>query len=986
MTRPSRRLSEGGSLIDRSVQVGFRWNGEELTGFAGDTLASALLANGITLVGRSFKYHRPRGIWGAGAEEPNAIVDVEVGGRHDPNARATLVPLHAGLSAQAINAWPSLRLDFAGLLDAAHRFLPAGFYYKTFMFGGWRRYESAIRRMAGLGRVRDAADTDAYEARAAQCDVLVVGAGAAGLAAALAASSAGLEVILADSGVRPGGGLLWCDLAVAGESGADWAAATAAALAERGVRVMPSTTVVGSYDHGCFAMIERRRVDATGLAPDRLWQVRARQAVLATGANERPLVFSGNDRPGIMSAAAVVQYLRLYGVLLGRRVVVATNNDEAYETAIALAAAGAEVSVLDARVGSNEVVEAGRTRQFETQFDTVPRAVKWRGGVEGVLSSPLKIRTDMDKDRWLEADLLAVSGGLSPTLHLYSQAGGRLRYDERLAAFLPGAGPAHIRVAGAAAGHFEIDLAVESGHAAGMAAAAALGAAGTADVPLVAAQPARTPPAAVWRINGTDGRQWIDLQNDVTVGDVELAARESYRSVEHLKRYTTLGMATDQGKTSNVNGLAVLAEATGRGIADVGTTTFRPPFVPVSLGALSGLRRARLFSPLRRTPLFAAHQSLRGEMRDYGGWSRPAFYHGSEDGAEKAIQAEMRSVREAAGLFDASSLGKIEVAGPDAADFLDHVYYTTISTIRPGRMRYALLLREDGTILDDGVVARLDANRFLLSTSSGHKDAVLAALEEWQQTQWRRFRVAIHDVTAQWANITVSGPRSRELLAWLDGHLDLSDWVLPHMAFTETLIGGEPVRLARVSFTGERSYEIALAASRAAHLWRRLLDLGNGFGALPYGVEALMRLRTEKGHVVVGIDTDAATMPADIGFTRALSAKTADFVGKRSLMLPEATRANRRQLVGLATDSHHPLPVGAHVVAQGEGGRRSIGWVTSSHWSPTLHRSVALAMVEEGRARVARQETAALFSLGGHFKARFVAPCFYDSEGARLDG
>ena len=957
------RLATGGH-IDRAQPLSFTWNGRALGGFAGDTIASALLANGVKIVARSFKYHRPRGVFAAWVDEPNAVVDVCWNDQHDPNARATLVALRDGMVVAGVNAFPSVEHDAAGALDLLHRFLPAGFYYKTFMTPGWHSYEARIRAMAGLGRVGTAVEARAFETRHTRCDVLVIGAGPAGLAAARAAQAAGAKVLVADDRPTPGGSLLWDRATIDDVPALDWIARTAA-----GLRLLSRTTVFGAYDHGSFALLEDRADAQEGWAGPRLWTVRAKQVVFATGAMERPLVFPDNDRPGIMSASAVLTYIRYYGVLPGRRAIVATNNDSAYDVAIALRDAGAAVELADARDNAPSVPG------IKVRSATVPLGTGGRGGLAWVDLGP---RDGSQRDR-VPADLLAVSGGWSPAVHLFSQAGGALRWDDALAGFVPL--PAGQHVAGSVTGAWDLATCLDQGHQAGLAAAGG----GTLDGPRTNPAPPARPILPLWGLDLPGTRQWIDYQNDVTAKDVRLAASEGYRSVEHLKRYTTLGMATDQGKTSNVNGLAILAEATGQSIPQVGTTKFRPPFTPVPLAALAGLRHGALFAPLRHLPLHDDHLALGAEMRDYGGWARPACYRGTDETTAAAIKREAVNARFRVGLFDGSSLGKIEIHGPDAAAFLNLMYYNEVANLRPSRMRYCLLLRETGVVYDDGVVARIAPDRYLLSPSSSHTAGVLAMLELWHQTEYPTMQVAFHDVTAAWATFAVSGPKSRDIVAGLGSFADLSDQALPHMALTETAIGTVPLRIARVSFTGERSYEVSVPTSYAQALWRRLLDLGEISGIMPYGIESLSVLRAEKGYILIGTDTDGMTLPVDLGLEGPLRAKKIAFVGQRSLLTPDATRADRRQLVGLLPADPDIVPVpGTHAVARDGHRQRSLGWITTACRSPALQRSIALGMIEAGRARMG--EDVDLFHLGTISRAKIVAPCFYDPAGEKLHG
>jgi sarcosine oxidase subunit alpha len=978
--RQPRRLASAGEAIDRARPLGFSFEGRRLEGFAGDTLASALLAAGVDVVARSFKYRRPRGVWGCGAEEPNAILDVRDGARHDPNAQATRVTLRDGLVAAGLHGGTATLGARLGLPDRLHALLPAGFYYKTFMRPDWHLFEPAIRAMAGLGQADRSADPDRHEQRWLHLDVAVIGAGPAGLAAARVAADSGLRVGLIDDGTEVGGQLLVDDEPIDDLPGSHWARRIVAELESRpGVVVLRRTTAFGFFDHGLLGLLEVREEAPRGWARERLWKVRARRVVIATGAIERPIVFPDNDCPGIMSAYAVRHYLRRHGVLAGSRAVVLTGDDSGYATAGALRRAGAAVTVADLRA-------AGPAFDGLVFHGAIVAAVEGRRRVAGVrlvdAASPTRRLAE------LEADLVAVAGGWTPTVHLFCQAGGKLRYDDTLQAFVPDANGQGEIAAGAVCGARNTAEALAQGHAAGVRAIGDLGRASRLPAPRGAAVANDLgAPRPCWHVRLAGTRQWIDLHNDVTVADVELAARENYVSVEHLKRYTTLGMGTDQGKTSNLNGLALLAEITGRPIPEVGTTTFRPPYTPVSLGALAGTRKGPLLSPLRRLPAERVHGTHGAEFDEYGGWWRPACYRRDGEDRARAIEREVRTVREGVGLFDASPLGKIAVSGPDAALFCDRFYYNALLDLVPGRVRYCLLLNESGKIYDDGVVARLDEERFLLSPSSSHATGVHQIAEEWRQTGWPELDVAIANLTSAWATLAVTGPRARAVMERLDTDIPLDPTSLPHMAIGEGRVCGVTARIARVSFTGELSFEISVPSGYAAGLFDELMRIGGPDGLVPFGSEALLVLRMEKGYVLIGRDTDGTTEPDDLGMGGALARKPRDFIGRRSLQRDVSRDPGRLQLVGLANSvADEVLPTGAHVIERDGGRRRSLGYVTSSAWSPTLRRGIALGLLADGRAKIAAGERVELFHLGRSYVASVVSPVWYDPRGERLRG
>lgn len=961
------RLPTGGA-IDRSRPIGFSFNGRALRGFSGDTLASALLANGIRIIGRSFKYHRPRGIVAAGVEESNGLADLGDGGWRTPNLRATEIELVEGLSARSVNCWPSPGFDVGGLNRWLAPFLAAGFYYKTFMWPSWRLFEGAIRRAAGLGRAPDREDPDRYLTRFAHCDLLVVGGGPAGLAAAAAAVAGGGTIILVEQDSITGGRLLWDEAMIDGLGSAAWLERTRAALARApNLTVLNRTTAAGYFDHNELLCIERAA--GHGQSRERLWRIHARKVILATGTLERPLLFAGNDRPGVMLAGAVRQYLERYAVAPGRRAVLFTNNDDAYRTAHALVRAGVEVAAL---VDTRPSPPAGVVEAARAAVDSfIPGGRIVATGGAGALAS-VRVVDAGGRSHAFAADLLAMSGGFDPVVHLFSQSGGRLAFDEALGLFRPDVHVQENCSVGGAAGDLGLASSLIAGHRTG---------AEASGVPAGAAPRAHEQAPEItpcWEPSGAPGHAFLDFQNDVTAGDVALAVRENFASVEHLKRYTTLGMGPDQGKTANVGAIGLLAALTGRSISETGTTRFRFPFTPVAFGTIAGSARGNLLAPLRHLPCHDWHEQRAARFEELGGWMRPVAYPRAGETEEEAARREARAVRTGVGLFDASPLGKIEVRGPDAGLFLDRLYANAMSRLKVGRTRYGIMLNEQGVIIDDGVVARLADDRFLVGTSSSGAGRIFSWMEEWHQCEWPSLEVLLTSVTSGWAVATLSGPKARETLARAHPSIALERADFPHMHYREGEVCGIPARVARVSFTGELTFEVAVPARRGRELWDGLAEAG-GTSLSPVGTLAWNLLRLEKGYFHVGGDTDGTTSPFDIGWTRLLE-REVHFVGLRSLLRANDLREDRHQLVGLRPLADGPLPIGAQV---GRRGRQSEGYVTSSAFSPTLDRVVALGMVRSGHARLG--EKLEILHPAGLGQAQIVALDSLDPEGTRLD-
>jgi methylglutamate dehydrogenase subunit C len=965
---------DGKGIIDRTRPVRFRFDGREYGGFKGDTLASALLANGVRLMGRSFKYHRPRGVLTAGSEEPNALVEVIGPTNQTPNVRATVQEVFDGLVAQSQNRLGSLRHDLMAVNDLISPFLSAGFYYKTFMWprAFWEKlYEPVIRRAAGLGSLSGRHDEGAYEKAHAFCDLLVIGAGPAGLMAALTAARAGADVILTDENPLLGGRLLSDGGMIGGEPASAWVAATEAELrALPNVRIMARTTVTGAYDHGTFAALERvglHKPARPNLPRECFWRIVARRAVLASGALERGIAFPMNDRPGIMMASAVRTYLNRFGVSPGKRVVLFANTDAARATARDLIAAGVTVAgIIDPRADASAVEDCPVHLGAEVVGSRGRHSLR-----------EITVRKGGEEFR-IEADCLAVSGGWNPTLHLTCHMNGRPRWSPDLAAFVPmeGAVPGLVAV-GAANGTMSTHGALSSGRKAGETVLEALGR--KADhAPLPAAEDAPYVIKALWAVEGK-GRAWLDFANDVTTKDVQLAAQENFASVEHMKRYTTQGMAPDQGKNSNVAALAVLADATGRGIAETGATTFRPPFVPVSIAAMGAGGRGAGFAPQRFLTSDQASRDRGAPMIEAGLWYRPSYFpKPGETTWQQACNREVQMVRGAVGVADVSTLGKIDIQGRDAGRFLDFVYTNTFSTLPVGRVRYGLMLREDGLVLDDGTTARLGENHFLMTTTTAAAGLIMRHLDFVHQAFCAGWDLRFISVTETWAQFAVAGPQAKALLAGYLGR----PVSLPFMGVVPVQLGNVQGRLFRISFSGEEGYEIAVPTRYGEALFRDLLARAETMGGGPYGMEALNVLRIEKGFITHA-EIHGRTTAFDIGMEKMVSAKK-DCIGKAASQRPGLTGPEREQLVGLKAAG--PITAGAHLFRPGFAVERENdeGYVTSVCWSPTLGAHLGLGFLKDGRARHGQTIRLVDHLRGIDVLCEVCDPVFHDPEGGKL--
>jgi methylglutamate dehydrogenase subunit C len=992
MASQSNRLPSGG-IIDRTRTLQFFFDGHTYSGHPGDTLASALLANGVSLMGRSFKYHRPRGVLSAGSEEPNALVELRTGARREANTKATVAELYDGLEALSQNRWPSLNFDVMAINSLFAPVFVAGFYYKTFMWPAafWEKlYEPAIRRAAGLGRASNDADPDTYEKANAFCDILVIGGGSAGLAAALNAGRSGARVILADENFALGGRAIDDAALIDGKSATQWVSATETELATmKDCRVMRRTTVFGTYDNGTYGAVERVS-DHLATVPEgqprqRLWRIVAKHAILASGAIERPIVFGGNDRPGVMLAGAVRTYINRFGVAPGSKAIVFANNDYAATTVTALDRAGVEVvAIIDSRTSPSEVVADIASATETRLISGVVTGTVGSKRVKGVV-----VRTNDGEHIKLDCDLVAMSGGWNPNIQLTTHLGGKPAWNDTLATFTAGTPPPGMTVAGAVAAAFGLKAALNGGASAGVAAAIASGFKSAAP----SAPKAENESSAItslWRVAGSRGKAFVDQQNDVTAPDIELAEREGFRAVEHLKRYTTLGMATDQGKTANVNALAIMAELTKKSIPETGMTIARPPYTPVAIGAFAGHHRAKDFKPSRKPPSYTWSKEQGAVFVETGLWLRPSYFpHPGETDWLETVTREVTTVRTAVGICDVSTLGKIDVQGSDAAAFLDRLYINGFKTLALGKARYGCMLREDGILMDDGTVARLAENHYFVTTTTANAVKVSQHMEFCAQWLWPELDVQMISATEQWAQYAIAGPKSRELLRKIiDPAFDISDKGFPYMQAGEvTVCGGVKARLFRLSFSGERAYEIGVPARFGDALIRRLMAAGKEYGVCAYGTEALGVMRIEKGHIS-GPELNGTTTPRDVGLGGMASTKK-DYIGRVLGQRPGLLEPDRPSLIGFRpVDRSARLRSGAHFIGRDAEptAANDEGYMTSVAYSPSLGHWVGLGLLKRGPSRIGEIVRAYDPLRGDNTLVEVVGTCFVDPEGVNLRG
>ena len=982
MKQPN-RLPQGGK-INRNKEISFTYNGRKYDAYEGDSLASALLAHNVKQIGRSFKYRRVRGLMSAGVEEANGLIQLEEGHRTIPNILATQIEVYEGMVAKSVNQRP---FDPQRLIGKWGKFFPAGFYYKTFMWpkSCWMLYEKYIRKAAGFGTAPIEPDPDHYHSLNQHCDILIIGAGAAGLVSAKMLADAGKDVILVEQSPALGGMLAYQNASIDGQPAQKWIAEITASLeAAPNVKILTRSTAFGYYDHN-LVLISERREDHLPLSQrkglrEQCWRVRADKILLATGAIERPLIFEQNDLPGIMLAASAAKYSQQYAVLPGRKIVFFTNNDSAYSTAFSLQQSGAYIAgIVDLRQKvTKKLIEQCDKHAIPLYQNTV---IEKAFGKKQIIS--VQLLDGAGKKQLLKCDALLTSGGWNPALHLSAQSGAKATWDDEIVSFIPGKPVQENHSIGACSGTFDLPSIMNE---------AAKAAQHLTDntIPLPFKEVDTFDPVNIdtqiavktARSFRRSGKQFVDLQNDVTSADIELAVSEAYQSIEHIKRYTALGFGTDQGKTGNINGMLIAAQILGKKPADIGTTTFRPAYTPISFGSLAGMERGALFEPIRHTPMRMQHDQKGALYEDVGQWKRAWYYPQIGETMQQALNRESLAVHQSAGIMDASTLGKIDIKGPDAAKFLNLIYTNGWLKLGIGRCRYGIMLSEDGMVMDDGVTMRIAEDHFVMTTTTGGAANILIWLEKCLQTDWPELQVYLTSVTDHYAAMAISGPNSRKIVQEICPDVDMSPEAIPFMAFKDTKIDGIPLRILRISFTGELSFELHINANYAASLWQKVMDVGKNYDLTPYGTETMHILRAEKGFIIVGQDTDGTVTPYDLNMGWAIGKKKTDFIGLRSLSKPGLMNENRKQMVGILTaEPHIIIPEGAQLVAQPSQTKME-GHVTSSYYSAVLEKSIALALVDGGLQRMGETIYAALAD-GRHVKAEITSPVFYDPKGER---
>ena len=996
MSQPFRLNKEG--LINRNKKISFTFNGKKLFGYEGDTIASALIANGIHLVGRSFKYHRPRGFFGAGVEEPNAKLQVEFNGHSEPNVNATEMELVEGLSATSQNCWPSVNFDIGAINNFLKMFFPAGFYYKTFMWpkSFWYKiYEPFIRKAAGLGVASTEKDKERYEHKFEYCDLLVTGSGPSGLASAYAAAKNGAKVILAEDKPRFGGTLLTDDVSIDNLSGKDWAEKIITELKSMpNVTVKNRSQVFGYYDHNMLVMFERvsdHLEKKSKFTPrQRLWYIRAKETILSTGSIERPIVFGNNDTPGIFLSAAAKEYMKVYGVLVGKKPLIFTNNDSAYETALEFKKNNVEPIILDTREEhSSELIDEAKSKGIDIRFT---HGVIVANGYKKVKSAKIgklnKDKNSFEKIETINCDCICVSGFWTPSVHLASQSGNKLKYEEKIDAFIPDKKKQHETSVGAANGSFTLEESLKNGFENGSNLSAKI-----TDTKTEIAIPNVNEKKygahdKFWCMplpKNENPKRFVDFQNDVSVSDIEIALREGYRSIEHVKRYTTLGMATDQGRTSNLNGLQLVSNIENKIVPEVGHTTFRPPFTPITIGTIVGREVGMEYMPTRKTPMHEWHEKNNAVFVDAGAWKRPRYYKQGNETLFEASKREAKNVRENVGICDVTTLGKIDIKGPDAAEFLNRVYTNAWMKLPVGKARYGLMLREDGIVMDDGTTTRISENHYHMTTTTAQAANVLSHLEYYLQIVWPELNVNVVSTTEQWAGAAIAGPKSRDMLSKLYPDLDVSNDALPFMGYKEAEFFGVPSRIFRISFSGELAYEINVKSDHGIFMWEKMMEVGKEFGNQPYGTEALSTLRIEMGHVA-GPELDGRTIPSDVSLNGLVSKKK-DFIGKNSLGREAFNVESRQKIVGLIPiDRKSSIPEGSHIV-QDQNAKLpnpKLGHVSSSCWSVENNNPFSLAIMKDGKNMIGKKFFAVSPLKNKSIEVEVISSHYVDPEGKRV--
>ncbi len=996
MSQPFRLNKEG--LINRNKKISFTFNGKKLFGYEGDTIASALIANGIHLVGRSFKYHRPRGFFGAGVEEPNAKLQVEFNGHSEPNVNATEMELVEGLSATSQNCWPSVNFDVGAINNFLKMFFPAGFYYKTFMWpkSFWYKiYEPFIRKAAGLGVASIEKDKERYEHKFEYCDLLVTGSGPSGLASAYAAAKNGAKVILAEDKPRFGGTLLTDDVSIDNLSGKDWAEKIITELKSMpNVTVKNRSQVFGYYDHNMLVMFERvsdHLEKKSKFTPrQRLWYIRAKETILSTGSIERPIVFGNNDTPGIFLSAAAKEYMKVYGVLVGKKPLIFTNNDSAYETALEFKKNNVEPIILDTREEhSSELIDEAKSKGIDIRFS---HGVIVANGYKKVKSAKIgklnKDKNSFEKIEIVDCDCICVSGFWTPSVHLASQSGNKLKYEEKIDAFIPDKKKQHETSVGAANGSFTLEESLKHGFENGSNLSAKITETKTEiSIPNVNEKKYGAHDK-FWCMplpKNENPKRFVDFQNDVSVSDIEIALREGYRSIEHVKRYTTLGMATDQGRTSNLNGLQLVSNIENKIVPEVGHTTFRPPFTPITIGTIVGREVGMEYMPTRKTPMHEWHEKNNAVFVDAGAWKRPRYYKEGNETLFEASKREAKNVRENVGICDVTTLGKIDIKGPDAAEFLNRVYTNAWMKLPIGKARYGLMLREDGIVMDDGTTTRISENHYHMTTTTAQAANVLSHLEYYLQIVWPELNVNVVSTTEQWAGAAIAGPKSRDMLSKLYPDLDVSNEALPFMGYKEAEFFGVPSRIFRISFSGELAYEINVKSDHGMFMWEKMMEVGKEFGNQPYGTEALSTLRIEMGHVA-GPELDGRTIPSDVSLNGLVSKKK-DFIGKNSLGRKAFNVESRQKIVGLIPiDRKSSIPEGSHIV-QDQNAKLpnpKLGHVSSSCWSVENNNPFSLAIMKDGKNMIGKKFFAVSPLKNKSIEVEVISSHYVDPEGKRV--